>query len=276
MSDYKYLKASDGTGEAALAHVTLARSVAGTTLEVDSVDNWPDEFICTTGELLPSGLLDPATMTQFRGHLNSGDIIIDSFEPGYADNGNTTDEIAIIKQTSGWADLVAEYARVATPSGMVVPYAGDAAPDAWLLCYGQSLVRASYPDLFAAIGTVYGAADGTHFNVPDLRGRVPAGQDDMGGSSANRLTNPGSTTGGIDGDVLGGTGGVETHVLTVAQLATHGHSVKGGFGTGGAAVDQFVVGSSGAGVAGPTDPSGSGTAHNNVQPTLILNYIIKV
>lgn len=175
MSNYKYLKASDGTGEAALAHVTLARSIAGTTLEVDSVDNWPTEFICTTGELLPSGLLDPASMTQFKGHLSSGDIIIDSFEAGYADAGNTTDEVAIIKQTTGWADLVAEALRTFTPAGMVSPYAGAAAPDGWLLCDGSSLLRATYPDLFTAISTTFGTVDGTHFNVPDMRGRLPVG-----------------------------------------------------------------------------------------------------
>lgn len=175
MSDFKYLKASDGTGEAVLAHVDATRAALATTLVVDSVDNWPDEFICTTGELLPSGLLDPSTMTQFKGHLSGGDIIIDEIEAGYTDNGNTTDEVAIIKQTSGWADLVAEALRIYSPSGMVSPYAGSAAPDGWLLCNGASLLRATYPDLFTAIGTTFGAADGTHFNVPDMRGRSPLG-----------------------------------------------------------------------------------------------------
>jgi microcystin-dependent protein len=123
--------------------------------------------------------------------------------------------------------------------------------------------------LFTAIGTVYGVGDGaTTFNLPDLRGRVVAGQDDMGGSSANRLTNQ---TGGLDGDTLGATGGAETHVLTVAQLASHTHAIAGNidalqFGSGGNAPSSNGT---------STGSAGSDAAHNNVQPTIILNYIIK-
>lgn len=274
MSDYKYLKATDGTGPAILAHITVERAIGATVLEVDSVDNWPTEFICTTGTILASGFLDPATITEFRGHVDSGDVIIDDFEPGFTDNGNTTDEVAIIKPTGSWADLVAEALRTFTPAGMVVPYAGTTAPDDWLLCYGQSLVRTDYPDLFDAIGTTYGAVDGTHFNVPDLRGRVIAGQDDMGGSSANRLT---GATGGVDGDGLGNAGGAETHTLTAAQLAAHAHAFSYGTGTAGSGTGNFSAMRADADTnSKDTTSAGSGSAHNNVQPTLILNYIIKI
>lgn len=274
MSDYKYLKATDGSGPAILAHVDSARSIGSTTLVVDSVENWPTDFICTTGKILASGFLDPATLTEFRGHLNAGDIIIDEFEPGFTDNGNDTDEVAIIKPTGSWSDLVAEAVRVMQPAGVVVPYAGATAPDTWLFCYGQSVLRADYPDLFTAIGTTFGSADGTHFNLPDLRGRVPAGQDDMGGSSANRLTNPGSTTGGIDGDVLGGTGGAETHQLTIAQLAAHTHTYPG-YATNTGTNTAGSVGNNPPTWTGATNSTGGDAAHNNVQPTIILNYIIK-
>jgi hypothetical protein len=75
------------------------------------------------------------------------------------------------------------------PAGSVMPYAGSTAPSGWLLSYGQAISRSTYATLFAAIGTTYGVGDGaTTFNVPDLRGRLVAGQDDMGGTSANRLT----------------------------------------------------------------------------------------
>jgi hypothetical protein len=87
-----------------------------------------------------------------------------------------------------------------------------------------------------------------------MRGRTVAGQDDMGGTSANRLTTAG---GGLDGDVLGGTGGTET--------ASHTH-VRG------ASVTSD-------GTAFNPDDNGnliSSTAAGTIQPTIILNYIIKI
>ena len=162
-------------------------------------------------------------------------------------------------------------------SGMLMPYAGASAPSGWLLCYGQAISRTTYADLFTAIGTVYGVGDGSStFNVPDLRGRVVAGQDDMGGSSANRLTNQ---TGGLNGDTLGDTGGSETHTLTEAQLPAHSHgnvvtnvgatsSTNTGDGTNRIRLTGITQSKS-------ATSTGSGDAHNNVQPTIILNYIIK-
>ncbi|HVY20483.1 MAG TPA: DUF2793 domain-containing protein [Bauldia sp.] len=117
----------------------------------------------------------------------------------------------------------------------------------------------------------YGDGDGsTTFGVPDLRGRVVAGRDDMGGTSANRLV--GSATGSLDGDVLGKTGGEETHQLTTGELATHTHSVPTSFGTGGDSANPGP--GNGGGSSATSGSSGSNTAHNTVQPTMILNYII--
>lgn len=80
-------------------------------------------------------------------------------------------------------------ALVTIPSGMLAPFAGTTAPSGWFLCYGQAVSRTTYAALFTAIGTVYGIGDGsTTFNLPDLRGRTVAGQDDMGGTAASRLT----------------------------------------------------------------------------------------
>lgn len=167
------------------------------------------------------------------------------------------------------------------PVASLMCYASDTLPSAnWLLCYGQAISRATYALLFSRLGIVYGVGDGsTTFNVPDMRGRVPAGQDDMGGTSANRLTNPASTIGGLDGDVLGGIGGSETHVITTAQLASHTHAApsSGSFlvNTGSGTI-QALSGGTANSLIGATASTGSDSAHNNVQPTIILNYIIKV
>ena len=195
------------------------------------------------------------------------------------------------------------------PSGFVGPYAGSSAPSGWLLCFGQAISRTAYAGLFTTISTTYGSGDGsTTFNLPDLRGRVIAGKDDMGGTSANRLTNQ---PGGLNGDVLGATGGAETVALTTAQLASHTHGVTdpnhthgitdpnhshglsdgnnvmssvGGvaFGSTGGNMGITTIASAATGISVnsastgiSTNAAGSGDAHNNVQPTFILNYIIK-
>lgn len=101
------------------------------------------------------------------------------------------------------------------PVGSVTAFAGANAPAGWLLCGGQTVSRTTYAGLFSVIGTTYGAGDGsTTFTLPDLRGRVIAGEDDMGGTAANRLTSGGA---GINGTVLGAAGGAETVTLTSAQ-----------------------------------------------------------
>jgi microcystin-dependent protein len=249
----------------------------------------------------------------FTGDTNSGIYVIGADNIGVAAAGakvldiattglTVTGDITATDDITATGDVDAAVIKQGTyrlvPAGAIMAYAGATAPDGWLLCYGQSLSRATYADLFTAISTTYGAGDdpGNTFAAPDLRGRVVAGQDDMGGSSANRLTDQ---SGGLDGDTLGDTGGAETHTLVTGELAAHAHdsgnyvaashthgftaalqtAVNGATAAGAnlyAANDSLTTGASGAlAVSGSSSTTGIGTAHNNVQPTIILNYVIK-
>jgi microcystin-dependent protein len=112
----------------------------------------------------------------------------------------------------------------ALPTGSIVDFGGATAPGGWLLCNGQLVSRTGYPLLYAAIGTAYGAGDGsTTFAVPDFRGRAAIGDDLMGTTAAGRITTTtmGQTT-------RGGAGGLEAVALTTAQLASHAHTASSG------------------------------------------------
>ena len=91
------------------------------------------------------------------------------------------------------------------PVGAMMAYGGATAPGGWVLCYGQAVSRTAYSLLFATIGIAYGAGDGSStFNLPDKRGRVSIGADNMGGSAANRVT---QAVSGILATTVGQAGG---------------------------------------------------------------------
>jgi microcystin-dependent protein len=105
------------------------------------------------------------------------------------------------------------------PIGGMIDYFGTTAPSSnFVLPYGQAISRTTYSVLFSLLGTTYGTGDGTTtFNIPDLRGRIGVGKDDMGGSAASRLTTAG---GGVDGATLGAAGGSQNVTLAANQIPT--------------------------------------------------------
>lgn len=195
----------------------------------------------------------------------------------------------------------------ATPPGDVIPigtcmsYAGATEPTNWVFAYGQAISRVTFANAFAVYSTTYGAGDGsTTFNMPDVRGRVLAGRDNMGGSAANRLT---STVMTPDGNTAGAVGGAQTHTLAIGEIPAHNHNVVDpghvhtayGLGSVGnnlvngtdravgtadgtnAGLFQSVFVSVVASTTGiSTQNAGGGGAHQNTQPTMIMNTICKV
>jgi microcystin-dependent protein len=140
------------------------------------------------------------------------------------------------------------------PIGMQAAFATTAAPTGWLEMYGQNVSRTDYALLFAAISTTYGVGDGTTtFGLPDKRGRVSIGLDNMGGTPANRIT---TGFAGFDGDTQAAAGGDQllmqhshtvtdpghTHTLTDPG---HTHVEAVGQGSGGTTPAWIVISSTG-------------------------------
>lgn len=159
------------------------------------------------------------------------------------------------------------YSKVAdsVAIGTINLFTAGAIPEGWLLCNGSAVSRAAYAELYAVIGTTFGAGDGaTTFNVPDLRGRMAAGKD--------------SST---DFSDLGKTGGEKAHILSISEMPMHHHDQYVTVATGGSEsvnvdYDSYVSNTGRYAIQGvSTRNTGGDGAHNNLPPYLTVNYIIK-
>jgi microcystin-dependent protein len=176
-----------------------------------------------------------------------------------------------------------------TPTGAMLIWPTDTAPTGFLLCYGQAVNRTTYSILFGVIGTTFGVGDSsTTFNVPDMRGRFPLGQDDLGGTGADRVT-------AVNADAVGLAAGTETHAhttgdvtLTAAQsgVPAHTHTIPDYTAAGGGSSLIAATGGSaysGAPASNANATAAAAEAHNHgttaagssMPPYLTLNYIIK-
>jgi len=164
-------------------------------------------------------------------------------------------------------------------TGTILPTVATSAPAGWLLCDGSAVSRTDYSNLFALVGTTFGAGNGsTTFNLPDLRGRSIIG---VGQGS------------GLSSRTRGQTGGAEVHQLGAGEIPAHQHfmfntdSTSNGSPT--VSASQYVPrynstssngsydmnGTAAVASVGLTSNVGGSGSHNNMQPFMALSYIIR-
>jgi microcystin-dependent protein len=207
------------------------------------------------------------------------------------DNSQTDDEF-LVNRVSGEIGIykvrrstIFDQITGLTPVGTIAPYAGATAPDGWLLCHGQNELTSAYEKLSQVIGNTYDNNSPTgYFSIPDLRGRLPLGADNMGGTAANIVPSA---------DTLGAKSGTETTTITVDNLPDHKHELKDDgatpqqyyvinpdsttTGDSDAIIDTNLVGTAN-GLkyprTGGMETGGTGDAVSLMNPYLTVNYII--
>ena len=158
------------------SYVALSVNQIGTADIVNFKDNNSSALIVKDGGNVGIGIDTPSYKLDVNGNLNSTGIYQGTF--------------------------------LLVPTGSITAFAGSSSPDGWLICDGSSLLRSGYPTLFAVLGTTYGFVDGTHFNLPNMKGKMVVGLNSADGNF----------------DALGETGGAKNVTLTTTELPSHTHT----------------------------------------------------
>jgi len=221
-------------------------------------------------------LLNLANAELVREAMELGDGALYGFKDEEDMASNATDAAASQHSIKAYIDnLVANKLAVA---GEIKIWTTASSPSGWLICDGSAVSRETYADLFMVIGETFGDGDGeTTFNLPDLRGRVPIG---VGTGDADDATE----------HILGEKDGTEEHQLTVAEMPEHKHymDITAGYSTlndpanssvaylaGDPSGTEISVGSAALGARDYITSTGGNESHNNIQPILAVNFIIK-
>jgi microcystin-dependent protein len=193
------------------------------------------------------------------GTINGGAALtVDSTELNYVDGVTSSIQTQITNIAS-------------VPTGSVNMWVTPTAPTGWLLCQGQAVSRTTYSalwDVFRVGGSTspFGNGDGsTTFNLPDLRGRVP-----MGAGTGRNVADSANLTARTLGVKFSD---AEDVTLTLAQTPSHSHEFQ--IAAGGGDGTTYFKGSSGGYSTSFYYTHGSGQAHNNTQPSTVINFIIK-
>lgn len=184
------------------------------------------------------------------------------------DGGALPEEMAALG-----AQMFADYVEsvcMDIPIGTVTLFAGDSTPSGWLRCAGQLVPIEDFPDLYIVIGNTFvtGGLPEGFMQLPDFRGRAPIGEGVGSGLSSRQR---------------GERVGAETHQLTAAEMPSHDHPITPtilnpamrlltGAQVG---TSNYASGTQSAINVTLTGSRGGGQAHNNMQPSLVVNYIIK-
>ena len=243
-------------------------------LSGDSIKVNKDIDLSESGSTVKASKLNiPSGLTEYAGVTYTWPSA--SPQPGQILKASTGGSLQWQTEATAEAQVEAYQIEDPTPVGTITQWSTDSIPNKWLLCDGRAVNRATYSSLFNVIGTTYGGGDAmTTFNLPDLRARVPVGK----GTNSDSQISAAFTT-------LGGTtytanslsfGGEYKHKLTVAEIPAHNHTINNmnprnvyDRDQGGGGYDPNTEGSI------LTDLTGGDEAHNNVQPFITLNYIIK-